>query len=227
MAAQSVCFSTFKFDEEYTVYDIVEILKGVNSTNEKFIVNDYDDILIDGFHVISIPSKEMKFNMVTNSYESEEIVKNIVTNFIIDMRREIIEIWGNRINSQRILTKLALEFNHKVIIDNIKIDLAQIILNLKKYKFKVGKVKIDDVLLKENLIAACIFDLTNHDQPYKILEEYKSKITQISATVKEISGTLLTITIFSTGSILVYRNREDISEEVLSIIKKVCIGGVI
>lgn len=225
MATQSICFNTFKFTKKYTVCDIVEILNSVNCKSEKFIINDYDDKLIDGLYVISVPSKEIKFNMITNTYESEEVVKNIVTNFIIDVESEIIEIWGNRINSQRILTKLALQFNNNVIIDSIKIDLLQVILSLKKYKFKVGKVKIEDVLLKENLIATCMFDLTNHEQPYKILEEYKSKITQISATINEVSGQLLTIAIFSSGSILVYRSREDIGEEVLSIIRKVCIGG--
>lgn len=225
MATQSVSFSTFKFNEEYTVYDIVEVLNQVNSIDEKFIINDYNDTLIDGLYVISIHSKEMKFNMITNSYENEDIVKNIVTNFIIDIEREIIEIWGNRMNSQRILTKLALEFNNKVIIDNIKMDLSKIILNLKRCNFKIGKVKIEDVLLNDNIIASCMFDLTNHDTPYKVLEEYKSKITQISATVNEGLGTVLTIAIFSSGSILVYRNREEISEEILNMIKEICIGG--
>lgn len=226
MATQSIYFSKFKLLNDCTVDEIVELLNDSVDTTERFVVNDYSSDYIDGIYIMNNVSKESIFNMDTMSYENVEVIRNIAINFSIDIGRDIIEVWGNKINAQKLLVRLAILFNNRIITDSINIKIPDIVKRLKQYKLIIGKVKIEDVVLQDNLIASCVFDLTNHEKPYDILNKYKEKLTQVSVILKEENDTSITVSIYSSGSVLVYRNRENISESILMIIKQICIGGV-
>lgn len=226
MATQSIYFSKFKLLNDCTVDEIVELLNDSVDTTERFVVNDYSSDYIDGIYIMNNVSKESIFNVDTMSYENVEVIRNIAINFSIDIGRDIIEVWGNKINAQKLLVRLAILFNNRIITDSINIKIPDIVKRLKQYKLIIGKVKIEDVVLQDNLIASCVFDLTNHEKPYDILNKYKEKLTQVSVILKEENDTSITVSIYSSGSVLVYRNRENISESILMIIKQICIGGV-
>lgn len=226
MATQSVYFSKFKLLNDCTVDEIVELLNDSVDTTERFVVNDYSSDYIDGIYIMSYVSKELIFNVDTMNYENVELSRNIAINFSIDISRGIIEVWGNKSNAQKLLVRLSILFNNKIITDSINIKIPDIIKRLKQYRLIIGKVKIEDVVLQDNLIASCVFDLTNHEKPYDILNKYKEKVTQVSVILKEENGTSITVSIYSSGSIIVYRNRENISESTLMIIKQICIGGI-
>ncbi len=225
MATQSIYFSKFKLINDLSTDEIIEVLNNLPDMEERFIINDYDNNYIDGMYVISYIVKESMFNLNIMNYENREVTKNVAINFSIDIRRELMEIWGNKSNAQKFLTKISILFNNKIITDSINIKITDVIERIKKYKLSIGKVKIDDVILQDSLIASCVFNLTNHERPYDILNKYKEKLTQISVVIKEDDNTFITVSIYSSGSILVYRNKEDISENTLSIIKQICIGG--
>lgn len=225
MATQSIYFSKFKLLNNYSIDEIVELLNNTVDISERFVVNDYSNDYIDGMYIMSYVSKELIFNVDTMNYENIEVRKNIAISFSIDISRDIIEIWGNKSNAQKLLVRLSILFNNKIITDGISIKIPDVIKRLKQYRIIIGKVKIEDIVLQDNLIASCVFDLTNHEKPYDILNKYKEKLTQVSVILKEENSTSITVSIYSSGSIIVYRNRENISESTLMIIKQICIGG--
>lgn len=226
MATQSIYFSKFKLLNDCSVDEIVELLNNNVDMSERFVINDYSSDYIDGIYIMSYLSKESIFNVDRMIYENVEVNRNIAIDFSINISRDIIEVWGNKSNAQKLLVRLALLFNNKVITDSINIKIPDVVKRLKKYRLIIGKVKIEDVVLQDNLIASCVFNLTNHEKPYDILNKYKEKLTQVSVILKEENDTSITVSIYSSGSILVYRNRENISESTLMIIKQICIGGV-
>lgn len=227
MATQSIYFNRFILNDEHTIEEIIDILteNNTSSDTEKFLVQDYNNNIIDGIFITTYVSKETTFSIENMSFESVEVVRSIGVNFSIDIGNHVIEIWGNKGNSQKLLVRLGLLFNNKVVLDSINITIPDIVKRLKKSNLTIGKVKIEDVQLQDNLIASCVFDLSNHEKPYEILNKYKDKITQVSVVFKEANSAAITVSIYSSGSIVVYRNKESIPDDTLELIKQTCIGG--
>lgn len=227
MSAQSVFFCNFKLLNQLTTEELVEsIFKiEVNDSEDRFVLNEYDNRIIDGYYVISYVFKELTYNYLNNSFETVDVKRTLAISFSIDLEKEMIDIWSNKSNASKLMTALALSLNNKVVMESINISFSHIVQRMQKGHIQIGKVKVENIVFENNIIASCIFDLTNHDKPYSVLEKYKKDIIQISAVLKDNSGEAVTITVYSTGSIVIYKSKEQLSPELLNKIKEISIGA--
>jgi hypothetical protein len=224
LATNSIHFMKFYLDEELSIEDLHKKIFNSESENEdKFILNDYTDFIIDGYYIYYYNSKEIIYNEYTSSLEETIIKKNTIIPFSIDVENNILDIWSNNINVNRLVLKIGIMLNHKVKIDLIQIDLEKILVKLNKNNnIKVGNVKIENYLLENDIVANCNFDLKNHNNPLDILKKYLKNLVKVTLMILD-GEENITMIIYKSGSVVVYKARQEISLETLDLIRDICI----
>ena len=84
----------------------------------------------------------------------------------------------------------------------------------------MGKVKAKEIVIENGLIADCIFDLSFTEKPFYILDKYKKSIDRIRFDL-ETDNIKVGITLYHSGLISVHKNREFISDEIMTMIHKI------
>ena len=182
MASNSLYFFNFKTDKKYSTDEIVNRLLD-SDNDDRFIINDTTDTIVDGYYITYVNTKELIFDEESELLESKVLKKNIIIPFLIDISREILDIWGKRNYISKLLIQLNILFNHEINIDPININLRNVVKRLDKSTIKIRTIKIDNYLLEKDIIANCIFDLKNHNNPCKVLKKYSENLVYITLSI--------------------------------------------
>ncbi|ELC8370840.1 hypothetical protein P5E54_09825 [Clostridium perfringens] len=220
MATNSLHLIRFEPQENFSLERLIELLFLDDDGEEKFILNEVFDSIIEGYYINYYNSKEIVFNNDINSLETIIVRKSSVIPFSIDIKNNIIDIWGGKNNVIRIINKIGILLNHKVILEYININLEKIALNLNDESIKIGKIKIDNYLLEKDIIAQCTFDLRNHCNSKDIVKKYSKDLIQLSLNISKSGEDILTMIIYRSGSIVIYKSKDEISQDTLDLIKK-------
>lgn len=225
MASLSLLYFSFNLQEQWSTNEIVERIFNVEFKEDenRFVLHDYDEKIIDGIFIMYYVAKEWKYNIQSKIVESVDIQKTNVIAFTIDIEQRILEIWSNKSNAQKVIVALGLSLDNKVIIDTIQITIPNTIDKLLKNAVVFGKIKIENFLLENNLVASCIFDLSNYESPKLILERYKKDIVQLSVGFRNYED-IASVTFYSTGSVVLYKSKESLHPELLEKIKSICLS---
>lgn len=224
MATQSVFFCSFKIRKNWSIDIIVEKIfqENYNEIDDRFVLNSYDNDTIDGMYIMQFISREWVFNPQSKSVESVDFQKTSIIPFSININDKRMDIWGNKTSAQKLITKMGIRLENQVEIDTFFIQLPRVLERLKTEDVVYGKVKIENFLLQSNLVASCLVDLTNYDRPGDILNKYKDDIVQLSVSLKNYEE-IATVIFYSSGSIVLYKSKDDISQELFDKIKMICI----
>ncbi|WP_297135285.1 hypothetical protein [Terrisporobacter sp.] len=222
MASNSLYFLNFKTDKKYSTDEIVNRLLDIDN-DDRFIINDTTDTIVDGYYITYVNTKELVFDEENELLESKVLKKNIIIPFSIDISREILDIWGKRNYISKLLIQLNILFNHEINIDPININLRNVVKRLDKSTIKIRTIKIDNYLLEKDIIANCIFDLKNHSNPCKVLKKYSENLVYITLSILNDLEDSFTIMIYKSGSVVVYKYREDLSQDDIDIIREICL----
>ena len=125
MASNSLYFFNFKTDKKYSTDEIVNRLLD-SDNDDRFIINDTTDTIVDGYYITYVNTKELIFDEESELLESKVLKKNIIIPFLIDISREILDIWGKRNYISKLLIQLNILFNHEINIDPININLRNV-----------------------------------------------------------------------------------------------------
>ena len=222
MASNSLYFFNFKTDKKYSTDEIVNRLLD-SDNDDRFIINDTTDTIVDGYYITYVNTKELIFDEESELLESKVLKKNIIIPFLIDISREILYIWGKRNYISKLLIQLNILFNHEINIDPININLRNVVKRLDKSTIKIRTIKIDNYLLEKDIIANCIFDLKNHNNPCKVLKKYSENLVYITLSILNDLEDFFTIMIYKSGSVVVYKYREELSQDDIDIIREICL----
>ncbi|MCC2707211.1 hypothetical protein [Intestinibacter bartlettii] len=222
MASNSLYFFNFKTDKKYSTDEIVNRLLD-SDNDDRFIINDTTDTIVDGYYITYVNTKELIFDEESELLESKVLKKNIIIPFLIDISREILDIWGKRNYISKLLIQLNILFNHEINIDPININLRNVVKRLDKSTIKIRTIKIDNYLLEKDIIANCIFDLKNHNNPCKVLKKYSENLVYITLSILNDLEDFFTIMIYKSGSVVVYKYREELSQDDIDIIREICL----
>ena len=222
MASNSLYFFNFKTDKKYSTDEIVNRLLD-SDNDDRFIINDTTDTIVDGYYITYVNTKELIFDEESELLESKVLKKNKIIPFLIDISREILDIWGKRNYISNLLIQLNILFNHEINIDPININLRNVVKRLDKSTIKIRTIKIDNYLLEKDIIANCIFDLKNHNNPCKVLKKYSENLVYITLSILNDLEDFFTIMIYKSGSVVVYKYREELSQDDIDIIREICL----
>lgn len=224
MATNGVHFMKFQLEEKLCMEELNEIIFEVeNIDDDKFILNDYSKDILDAYYVSYYNSKEVIYNEQINTVEEVIVKKNIVIPFSIDLKNNILEIWSNNLNVKKLILKLGIILNQKVVIEPIEISLEKIMNKIdKNTNIKIGNVKIENYIIEKDIIANCMFDLKNYSNPINILKKYIKNLIKLTLIITN-GEENITMIIYKNGNVVIYKTREEISLETLEIIKNICI----
>lgn len=224
MATNSLHFMKFDMQQCWTTEDLSEkVFSSVYDEDEKFIANEVTDSIVDGYYITYYNARELMFNEETNSLENVMVKKSLVIPFSIDIVNKIIDVWSNKINANKLVTQLGIRLNHKVRIESISINLEKIASNLESDTIKIGKIKIENYQIENDIIANCTFDLKNHSNPVDIVKKYSKDLVQLALIVSDRKTDLLSMMIYKSGSVVVYKAKDEISLDTLEFIRKICV----
>ena len=135
-------------------------------------------------------------------------------------------LWGNKKAAALFITMLEQASHNSLIIDYNETDFKAMLKRLMKDSaVTFSKMKIVDIVIDNGIVANCSVNLINHDNATALVNKYMDSIAQISVLIgKEMQG--VSITLYSSGSVVVFKDRDDIDDEVMNSIN-LMIGGEI
>ena len=224
MATNSLQFLKFELEKNMSIEQLEnKILIENSEDDDKFIINEDCNNMLDGYYITYYNSKDIFYNNNTNSLETVIVKRNLIIPFCIDLNNKILDVWGSKSNANKLVVKLGILLNHKVTIEAIIINLENIVTKLKNKNVKIGNVKIDNYQIEKGIIANCIFDLKNHKNQLEIIKKYTNNLVKLSLLLSNGEDEALTIIINKNGSVVIYKAKEDISFEILEVIRDICV----
>ncbi len=220
MASSSILLYKIKFEQEYSIDEIVSRIEKDILDETKIIVENYDDTSLAGIYVYTEIYKSQEYNFQSNNFEVITRKKYVVTEFHIDVKNNYMDIWGTAKNAQKIITTISLAFDNHIIIEALEMKFTRMIEYLSKEEdIYVGKVTARQVVLNDGLLADCSFDLSCMDMPFETIDKYKKNIQKISFKWKCVDS-IIRMVIHMTGAVTIYKARHMINENELECIYK-------
>ncbi|QHI73081.1 hypothetical protein [Aminipila terrae] len=224
MAVNSLHFMKFHMSEPWSIKDLCEkIFNSLSEEGERFILNEETASIIDGYYVTYFYAKEMIYNEDINSLETIVVKKSLVIPFSIDLKNQIIDVWSSKSNANKLVTQLGIRLDHKVSIESIDINLENIANDLQGRNIKIGRIKIQNFLIEKDIVANCTFDLSNHNNPSNTLKKYSKDLVQMAIIISEEQNEVVSMMIYKSGSVVVYKSKEEISLKTLELVRKICV----
>ncbi len=224
LASNSLHLIKFELQEDYSIDKLVDLIFVEKAQDEDwFLLEEACGSIIDGYYISYYNSKEIIYNTENALLETVLVRKNSIVPFSINLENCILDIWGNKSNVVNLTSEIGILLNHNIKMDYININLEKIASNLKDTSIRIGKIKIDNYPLEKDIIAQCTLDLKNYGNSKTIVEKYSKDLVQISLIIYSDTEESLTMMIYKSGSVVVYKSKDDISQETLDLIRKICI----
>ena len=169
-------------------------------------------------------SKENNTYLDVTLYNSQET--RAVVKFEIDLPNSTLTIWGNKSIAQKLITALSQACDNQVIIDSYQVDFKRMLGRISKLEDAIlSKMKLENVLIDSGIAASCNVSLINLDNARDLVKKYSDNVSQLSIILGDPFGdNSVSLTLFSSGSIVIYKDRDSISDEIISKIQEIAIG---
>ncbi len=196
----------------------------MDSDDSHCVINEQSKEYIGGYYLTFSVHNETFFNIEKNKFETVSIRKQNVVKFDIFILSERILLWGNKKTSDLFITCLMQASGNKLIIKSSNAEFKHTVKKLLANRnVKFSRMRITDVVIDEGIVANCSVNLTSLDEPYRMVEKYMECISQLTAVIgKEVN--LVSITLYTSGSVVISKDRDDIDDETLDIINDI-VGG--
>lgn len=133
-------------------------------------------------------------------------------------------LWGSKRSADMLITAFLQAANNQLVVDSSKIEYIQILNNLLTMKYiKFSRMRITDVLIDEGVVANCSVCLLSLDNPRHMVQKYKNGISQLTILIEK-GVSPISVTLYSSGSLVISKDRDDIDDEALEIINSIA-GG--
>lgn len=225
MAAQSILMYKFKPLQNKSIDSIVLMIEEYFQQDEKFIIDFYDENQIEGTYIYLSNFYENVFDYDTNTFKLINVSKTIATKFHIDLLKSILYIWGSKKTALKISAAFSLIFQNKLILEPNDIIFKKCLKFLEEKKnIIVCNTRIDDIVIETDIVASCTVNLALNSNPFKVLNKYIDKISKITVIIGPDSDNV-SVSIYQSGSIVVYKDREQLSEKASEFIQDLLIAS--
>ena len=164
--------------------------------------------------------KQSFYDIKERNFQIQVIPKASIVPFYIT--KNGIMVWANKNNSNKFLFVLN-SIIDKSSFQTIDINTEQVIEKIARYKIKISKICIDDIILKEDIIGSFSTDLHDYGESFNILNTYKKQIAKLNFQyyTKE---TFLTLSVMKNGNIILYKDYKDIDGEQIQFLRELFLG---
>ncbi len=220
LASSSILLYKIKFEQEYSMGEIVDRIENDFLDETRIVVEDYNDTSLSGIYIYAEIYKSQEYNFKSNKFEVITKKRYVVTEFHIDIKNNYMDIWGGAKNAQKIITSISLAFDNHIVIEALEMKFTRMIEYLSKEEgIHVGKVTARQVVLNDGLLADCTFDLSSEEMPFEMIDKYKKNIQKISFIWK-CTDSVIRMVVHMSGAVTIYKSRRIIKDNELECIYK-------
>ena len=226
MATQRVSFCKFIPNVSCDLDLIVSRLLGNCDEANRFVFGEQGKQYISGCYLVQQSRNEMTYNVQENRFETITTSRLAVVKFEMDLPNSTLTIWGNKSIAQKLITALSQACDNQVIIDSYQVDFKRMLGRISKLEDAIlSKMKLENVLIDSGIAASCNVSLINLDNARDLVKKYSDNVSQLSIILGDRFGdNSVSLTLFSSGSIVIYKDRDSISDEIISKIQEIAIG---
>lgn len=225
MSSQKLSVYTIKVNGGITWNKVIEGLLYRNTEQERCIITEQSDTYVGGCYLLETYINQTQYNVDENRFELVPVKRLNIIKFDMFLNNSTLLLWGGKRAASAFLTAIETASNHQATIEYKDSDFKKMIGYLLKNP-EVGfvRMKIMDVFIDQGILANCIVNLKGQENSRKLVEKYLNNISQISVLVgkDELS---VSITIYSSGSVVVYRDRDELPDDAMNVINAM-FGGV-
>lgn len=224
MASQKLSTYTIQLKEETSWNNIFDTVLSLNSEQSYCIINEQCDSYIGGCYIFESIHNQTIYNIAENKFETITVPKQNIVKFDIFIRNNTLFLWGNKKTAALFITTVEQAAHNTLIIDYNQTDF-KIMLNrlINDNSVSFSKMKITDIIIDNGIVANCSVNLSSCENAINLIQKYIESISQITVTFAKESQPV-SITLYSSGSVVVFRDRDEIDDEVMNSIN-VMIGG--
>lgn len=196
--------------------DIVSAMIEANSDISHCIINEQSDIYIGGYYLFETLQNQTQYNVDRNCFETVQIKRQNLIKFDLYIEKCVMFLWGSKKAASLFITLLEQSAQANIIIDLKQMVFKDMINKLlKNSSAKFMRMKILNVVIDNGIVANCNVNLSQLDQPSDIIKKYLDSISQITLFLGA-EGNSVSMIIYSSGSVVIYRNRDEISDEIMN-----------
>ena len=225
MASQKLSTYTIKLKGKISWNDIFDTVLSSNSEQSYCNISEQGDSYIGGCYIFESIHNQTIYNIAENKFETITVPKQNIVKFDIFVNNNTLFLWGNKKAAALFITTLEQAAHNTLIIDynqtDFKIMLKRLITDS---SVSFSKMKITDIIIDNGIVANCSVNLSNCENAIELIQKYIESIAQITVSFGKESQPV-SITLYSSGSVVVFKDRDDIDDEVMNSIN-VMIGGV-
>ncbi len=169
---------------------------------------------------------EVSYNITENRFETVVTSRLAVVKFDIDLLKSVLTVWGNRSIAQRLVTLISQASKNQIIIEDYVVDFPKMVSRISDMDMLIlSKMKLENVMIDSGISASCNVSLVNIEGANSLVKKYCDNISQLSIILGDrLSDSSVSLTFFSSGSIVVYKDRDNIPEEILTQIQEIAMG---
>lgn len=226
MSSQKLSVYTIKVNNEITWDGIVGELLNRNSEQERCIITEQSSSYIGGCYLLEGIYNQTQYDVERNLFVSIPVKRFNVLKFDLFLSCKTMLLWGGKKVAAAFLTAIEIASNQQIIIEYKDSDFKKIVQYLLgKPEVSLSRMKITDIVIDHGIVANCSVNLKGQEESQELVRKYMDHIAQISVSIgKEDSA--VSVSLFSSGAIVVYRDRDDIPDEAMNTISEM-LGGVI
>jgi len=227
MAAQRITFCRFIPDKSFNINKTIEYLQAKSTVESHYTFSEQEDTFVKGCYYQDQPYTTQRFNVDSGEIESITLTHQYSVIFEFNTMDKTLMLWGNRKIVPRLLTEIDIASNNKVAIEEVSINFNRAITRIvKSGNISISKLKITNVPIEKGILATCSVNVVGIESPYTFVTKYVDRITQLTFTVNndfkdEKESSSINATLYSTGSFVVHKDRENISDEIIEILKSI------
>jgi hypothetical protein len=188
-----------------------------------FTVEEQEETLVSAYLLLTRPEVRQVFNEETQTVENREIQTVEKIPFRIDFKYGLLEIFADQDSVSNVTNKIGQLTNWETSIENAKFRPIDVLEDIQsEYKTELTSVKISNYSVSESVVGDLSADVGDQEAGLDLIDQYTENISYIGVRVETRSGEV-TLGIYSSGSVLVYNELDNIVE-VLDTIKKSAVG---
>lgn len=224
MASSKLSIFKVKLQGDMSWDSIISTVLQMNSKDLHCVINEQNSNYIGGYYFISIAQNQSIYNFEDSKFETITINKQNIVKFDIFILSGKMLLWGNKRSSDILITTFMQAACNQLIVDSNKFEYLQLLNNLLNMKdIRFSKMKITDVVIDEGIVANCSVCLSSLDNPQGMIQKYKNCISQLTILIEK-SINPISLTLYSSGAVVISKDRDDIDDEALEIIN-IIVGG--
>lgn len=220
MATQRLTFFKFVPQADFDLNNMLFNLLQLNSSSTHCLIEEQSTNHVKGCYLVEKLKNETQYNINKGEFEIVSVSKLSILKFEIILVSHILIIIGSRNDISQFITVLTESSRNKCIIDNKEIDFKQLLGKLiVKNNIVFNKMRINNVIIDQGLVANCSVNLLDLDNCKDLINKYRDNISQLSLSLGKSSryeeSPSVNMTIFSSGSIVLYKDWDDIPNEII------------